>query len=62
LKLEVKKMPKSTFTITGDIKDFSRVDNVYAALKREVSKALKNWSMKIDISHEESQGEGEIPE
>lgn len=55
-------MPKSTFTITGDIKDFSRVDNVYAALKREVSKALKNWSMKIDISHEESQGEGEIPE
>ena len=48
-------MPKATFTITGDIADFGRVDNVYSALKREGSKLLRNWTMNVNVDFEETQ-------
>lgn len=40
--------PEVLVTMTGTIKDFGRIDNVYATMKREGKKLLDNW--KIDIS------------
>ena len=61
-KKECEGMPQATFTIKGNIKDFGRVDNAYAAFRREAQKALKDWELNIDISYEEKQGQGEIPQ
>ena len=54
-------MPQFTAVISGDIEDFGRVDNAFAAFKREAEKALKKWKVRVDLNYEESQGEGEIP-
>ncbi len=48
-------MPKATFTITGEITDFGRVDNVYNTLKREGAKLLKNWTINVNVDYEEKQ-------
>ncbi len=48
-------MPKTTFTITGEIADFGRVDNVYTTLKREGQKLLKNWTITVNVDFEEKQ-------
>jgi len=53
-------MPKATFTVEGEIEDFTRIDNIYRVLKREAAKLLKNWKLNFDIKFEESEGEGEI--
>ena len=53
-------MPLATITITGNIADFTRLDNLYTALKREGSKLLKSWSINVDVKYSEK--EGEIPE
>ena len=53
-------MPKATFTVEGEIEDFTRIDNIYRVLKREGEKLLKNWKIKFDIKYEESEEEGEI--
>jgi len=50
-------MPKATFTITGEIEEFERVDNLYRSLKREGEKLLKNWEIKLDVEYEEKEGE-----
>lgn len=55
-------MPQATFTIKGNIKDFGRVDNAYAAFKREAGKVMTDWELNIEISYVEKQGQGEIPE
>ena len=47
-------MPKAVFKISGDVKDFSRVDNVYASLKREGEKLLDNWIIELEVSYTES--------
>lgn len=52
-------MPKTIVTITGDIEDFTRLDNIYRSLKREAEKLLTGWKMNISVSYEESQGEKE---
>ena len=51
-------MPKATLTITGDIQDFGRVDNVYTSLKREGSKLLRNWTINVSVDFEETQASG----
>ena len=48
-------MPKASFVITGDIVDFTRLDNLYAALKRESNKLLKAWTIDIDVKYSEKQ-------
>ena len=54
--------PKATFTITGEIDDFTRIDNLYKALKREGVKLLKNSTIHVQVEYIERVGEGEIPE
>jgi len=50
-------MPRAVFTVTGDIKEFDRVDNIYRALKREGEKGLENWEISVDVTYGEKQGE-----
>lgn len=54
-------MPLSTITISGDIEDFARIDNLYNSLKREGKKMLKNWKIDIDVKFTEQEGT-EVPE
>ena len=49
-------MPQATITISGNIEDFTRLDNVYRSLKREAEKLLAEWVLKIEVSYEETQG------
>ncbi len=49
----------TTFTITGEISDFNRIDNVFSALKREGAKLLKNYTIEVTASYTETQGEQE---
>ena len=48
-------MPKCNVTMTGEIQDFDRLDNVYNNLKREGAKLLKNWEIKIQAEFTEKQ-------
>lgn len=50
-------MPECTFTITGNIKDFTRLDNIYKALKRESVKLLTEWTLSASVKYTEKQGE-----
>jgi len=60
MKLEDNNMPAATFIMRGDITDFTRVDNLYSALKREASKMLTGWSIDVEIKYTEKMGE--VPE
>jgi len=53
--------PITTFTIKGEVEDFTRVDNLYRTLKREGLKLLKNVEINISVEYIEKVGEGEIP-
>ncbi len=59
MKNRVNNMPKATFQISGEIKDFSRVDNIYRTMKREGEKLLDDWEIKFDVTFEEKKGTGE---
>lgn len=50
--------PKATFKISGDIKDFAQIDNLFKALKREGIKLMKNWLIEVDVTHTEEEGGG----
>ncbi len=50
-------MPECEFIITGNIKDFARLDNIYKSLKREASKLLTNWTMNAKVNYSEKQDE-----
>lgn len=50
-------MPQSTFVIKGDIEDFTRLDNLYKALKRESGKLLKNWTLDVEVKYTEKEGD-----
>jgi len=52
-------VPKAKFTIEGEIKDFTRVDNIYRTLKNEGNKLLSNWHITFDVEYTEKKGEGE---
>jgi len=53
-------MPQAEFKVTGDIADIGRVDNLFAALKRETMKALKAWKIEVTVQYTEQQGGGEV--
>lgn len=55
-------MPGIILSITGDIQDFSRIDNVYTTLKRESEKLLRNGTITINIDYTESFGTAELPQ
>ncbi len=59
MKNRVNNMPKATFQISGEIKDFTRVDNIYRIMKREGEKLLDDWEIKFDVTFEEKKGTGE---
>jgi len=48
--------PELTVTITGDVADFGRVDNAFAAFRREAQKLLENWKIVLDLKYEEKSG------
>jgi len=50
-------VPEAKITISGNIEDFTRLDNVYRSLKREAEKLLSGWKMDIAVSYVETQGE-----
>ncbi|MBA7628004.1 hypothetical protein ES703_35474 [subsurface metagenome] len=50
-------MPEATFTISGSIADFTRLDNLYKSLKRESEKLLDPWEMLVDVKYSEKKGE-----
>ncbi|KKN18533.1 hypothetical protein LCGC14_0954820 [marine sediment metagenome] len=50
-------MPQTIIKITGNIEDFTRLDNVYRTLKREAGKLLSDWKMDFEVTYQESQGE-----
>lgn len=50
-------MPECTFTLIGDVADFTRVDNVYKSLKREAVKGLKGWTITVEVKYTEKEGE-----
>ena len=52
-------MPQVKITVTGNIKDFDRLDNVYRTFKRETDQALDDWVLQIDVDYTEKKGEGE---
>jgi len=51
--------PEVTVILTGKIKDFSKIDNVYTVMKREGSKLLTGWKIDIDVKFNESAEGGE---
>lgn len=51
-------VPKAVFKISGDIKDFAQIDNLFKALKREGIKLMKNWLIEVDVTHTEEEGGG----
>ena len=52
-------MPKATFTITGEIEEFDRIDNLYRSLKREGAKMLSDWEISVSAEYNEKAGERE---
>lgn len=49
------------FTLTGEIKDFGRIDNAYSSIKTQVEKLLKNWTIEVEVNYAENAGTGELP-
>ena len=50
-------MPECTFILSGDVADFTRIDNVYKSLKREAEKGLKGWTINAEVKYSEKEGE-----
>ena len=50
-------MPQATVTIKGSIEDFSRIDNLYRALRREGDKLLTHWTIDVEVQYSEKKGE-----
>ncbi|MBA7642996.1 hypothetical protein ES703_50706 [subsurface metagenome] len=48
-------MPQAKFTINGDIKDFTRLDNLYVSLKRETIKLLEKWNIDVEVKYTETE-------
>lgn len=51
--------PEVTVILTGKIKDFSKIDNVYTVMKREGKKLLEDWKLEIDVKYIE-EGKAEV--
>ncbi len=50
-------MPEATFNIKGEVKDFTRLDNLYKALVREAEKLLSPWEIEIKVEYTEKKGD-----
>lgn len=50
-------MPFANFIIRGEIEDFTRLDNIYKAMIREIDKLLKGWTLDVEVKYTEKQGE-----
>ncbi len=50
-------MPESTYVIRGTVTDFTRVDNLFASMKREAEKMLTNWTIDVEVKYTETKGE-----
>ena len=48
-------MPEATFTLSGNIADFTRLDNLYKSLKREAEKLLSDWTFDVKVTYSEKQ-------
>lgn len=57
MKKEDNFMPQANFIIRGDVEDFTRMDNLYKALKRESEKMLSKWTLDIEVKYSEKEGE-----
>ena len=49
--------PKATFTISGEIDDFTMIDNLYKAMKNQGVKLLKNWTIGVQVDYTEQEVE-----
>ena len=49
--------PIAVFTVSGEIDDFTRADNLYRTMKRETEKLLKKWKIEFKIDYTEIEGE-----
>lgn len=45
--------PKATIKVEGEIEDFTRIDNLYRAMKREALKLLKTAKIEVSVEYEE---------
>ncbi len=52
--------PRTTVTMSGDIRNFAQIDNLYIAVKREGIKALKEWELNIQVDFSEKEGESTL--
>jgi len=50
-------MPEATFVLSGNIEDFTRLDNLYKSLTREADKLLTKWEIVVEVKYTEKQGE-----
>ncbi len=50
-------MPGITVTLTGEIKEFDRIDNLFLALRREAKKMLTGWDIQVEAKYGEKEGE-----
>jgi len=50
-------MPESTYIIRGTVIDFTRVDNLFASMKREAEKMLTDWTIDVEVKYTEKKGE-----
>jgi len=46
--------PQAKVIISGTVKDFKQIDNLYAAVKREGIKLLDQWQLSVQVTYEES--------
>ena len=50
-------MPEATFIVRGNIEDFTRLDNLYKSVKREIAKLLSEWTFDVEVKYSEKAGE-----
>ena len=50
-------MAKAIINISGEVADFTRLDDLYKNIKREGAKLLKDWVLSISVEYIEKQGE-----
>lgn len=47
--------PRAEIKMSGDIRDFQQIDNLYRAIKREGIKTLKEWTLEVNVSYVEKE-------
>ena len=47
--------PTTVVKMSGKVKDFKQIDNLYTVVKREGSKLLEDWTLEITVDYKEEQ-------